>query len=247
MALLFASFGYMAIISIFGTIVILIIFAYNDIKKLPKKTFMSLVLSLTAPTLVIYDDSSNFFIKTGLLVNASYLLVTGGIFAVITGTNFLDKFRTKTIFECMDHPDYDSLMRCQYSNGKFSNCVEMGFWTIPENPANDFVTVCSLKWTYLFIFSCTITGLLITGSIGLYFMHCFLNPVTKMRFFKKLTCSKLLLWDENNRLWLPYVNELRDGANFWDLNDKAIEKIGAPLLDVFVEHRHHSLVKVRYS
>ena len=69
-----------------------------------------------------------------------------------------------------------------------------------------------------------------------------------MRLFRKITCAKLkistLFWKENDMLWLPYLNDLLDGADFIELNDKVIDKYGSTLLDIFVGSMYHNLVKV---
>ena len=128
---------------------------------------------------------------------------------------------------------------------EFENCSERGWWKIPNDSSCTVVTICDDQWKYYLRFTWLLTALLIIGYFGLCFMHIFLNPVTKMRLFKKLTCSKLMLWKKNEMSWLPYLNELLDGVNdFKKINDNVKDDVGAPFLDLAVESRYHSLVKV---
>ena len=145
-------------------------------------------------------------------------------------------------------------MRCHMNSTSldYKNCKE-GILAVLETQESQIVTVCPenmYRWQTLFVLFCVISGLLISGLFGILFLKCFLTPITKMRIFRKMTCAKLkmptLFWKENDMLWLPYLNDLLDGADFIELNDKVIEKYGSTLLDIFVGSMHHNLVKVHY-
>ena len=255
LALLFALLPYdISIIIVIGILLISLLFAYKDIKEAPKPTLLALLLTIMASSLVV-DSYSWLFLKTGSLVNTLYLFITWGVYYITTKPDILNTFgfnnisiqTSRTIFECLQHPDYNITMRCQYdaSSHEFENCSERGFWKIPNDPSGTVVTVCNDQWKYYLRFTWLLTALLIIGYFGLYFLHIFLNPVTKMRVFKKLTCSNLILWKKNEMSWLPYLNELLDGSNdFQKINDNVKDDVGAPFLDLTVESRYHSFVKV---
>ena len=251
LALLFAMLPlYISIITVIGISMTILQFTLKDIKETPKPILLALILSLSASCLVV-DDHSCFFFKTGAIVNALYLFITWGVYLITTKPDILNNMiihTNRTVLECLQHPDNINITRrCHYnvSSHEFGNCSVRGFWQIPDDSSGTVVTVCNDQWKYYDRFTYLLTILLITGYFGLYFMHTFLNPVTKMRFFKKLTCSKLILWKKNEMSWLPYLNELLDGANdFQHINDNVKEDVGAPLLDLTVDSRYHSLVKV---
>ena len=244
LSLVFAIFEYKAIIPIMVIFLILALFAYKDIKKETSNLFLAFMTSFLGPILVL-NDFSWFFVRTSFLINTMYIFT---IWLIYYGIMNFEIIKQITVFECFGIDHSNMTLRCLKINGSFSNCSE-GFWTIVHNTNQniDTVTVCPDKWKYLFLFSCVLTGLLIGSLLSLYFLHLFLNPITKMRIIKKMSCSRIILWKDSDNLLEPYVNKLLDGTNFNELNNKANEDLGMPLLELFVESRHHNLVKVKLT
>ena len=239
LAALFKLYVFLPVTVIFA---ILCVFSLQDIAKEPKKTLLAILTSLLAPVLVV-DDYSYFYLKNSLMGNVLFIITTWLTYFSVSN-DILSTIGIKTILECFfsNSEMIRFTMQCYFANGTFFNCTEGKTGTL------DTVSVCPNeydKWHYLWGISWIISLFLLMGLFSILSIYVwFLKPIKRMRMIKKLTCSKIILWEETDMDWLPYLNDLLDGGNFLELNDKAKDEIGVPLLDLFVESKHHDLVKV---
>ena len=145
----------------------------------------------------------------------------------------------------------------QYDGFSSSNntCIGCdGFWCFSshllynkstDNSVHRFVTLCPQtydEWFYLRRFSYEITVLLIISCFSIYFLSKLLDRIWKVKFMY-FVCRTNTLKD---RQVAEYVLKLLKGEeDYSELNVKVSKEFGRSLLDLLVEKRYYTLVKVK--
>ena len=261
--------------AIIPTLVIFLILAacsYNDWRKnQASKVFHGLVTALFSPCLVV-EHYSNFFIRNGLLCNGLYLIMTWSLYAITITKTCLPK--EVTILRCFKS-EFNITKRClhpsvkgpdlpfniyahsmiQYDEFSSSNntCIGCdGFWCYSShllyNKSTDdsvhFVTLCPQtydEWFYLRRFSYQITALLMISCFSIYFLSKLLDRIWKVKLMYTFCGTNIL----KDRQGSEYVLKLLKGEDYSELNVIVSKEFGRSLLDLLVEKRYYTLVKVK--
>ena len=250
-ALLCAFFKIYGIVPFIIIFIILSLICWKDwINESKQKLFLGLVTCLMSPCLVI-NDYSFFFMKISIIGNIFYLVTIWMMYALLKKDVMNSK--STTIFECVNItnlPSFNMTNRCLKMPEIGSNveCQE-GFWSVTDNfqqRANVslnkifLTTVCPIgyeQWHYLFIMLMIITSFFLIGFLSTYFLHQYLDAIWKMKNFN--------IWKERDRFWLEDLKKFLYGnGNVDGTNEKLLNQYNKTLIEMCVDSKLHSLVKV---
>lgn len=221
--------------------------------KNPGRTrlILGLITSLVAPCLLV-NDISHFFLVNGILGNVLNLAITWTLYGLIR-LKSLDEFLHSTIFECHT-PSNDvhmtSTLRCPSLDVIDSSDCYPGVFSFTEN---DFVTLCPDnfdRWKINLIFTIVATVAHVLSILGIIFMSYLRHRVRRMRLVKLFCCgccNTCNMWLSKDMFMYDIVNDLKDGMPFGEVNKKATENIGQPLLILSIQSGFLGFTKVSFK
>ena len=80
---------------------------------------------------------------------------------------------------------------------------------------------------YMYVYLILVLVLLLISIGSIVFLHKFLDPVTRLRFSKWFTlgcCLNEKVWKPEEKLWIPYIEDLLEKGNF-DAQNRNVEAV----------------------
>ena len=215
-------------------------------KTKKSKSFLGILTSFTSPCLIVKEDSKHFLIN-GLIGCVLYIASIWIVYFNISDFRNLLPNNTShqhpLIIECHYNFTTSSILRCPINAKSLEDC-QIGLFSLPNQI---IYTICPRKygqWYLLWLACFIVTGTLIVSFSVIVFLHFLIDQERLMFLADKIginTCP------ESDIGIKQYVIEIFSGKSYEDVNLKAIEATGKPLLDLFVQSRRFHFVKVIYS
>ena len=234
-----------AIVKMYSAIVLLAIFAIQQLgsffeslksKTKKSKSFLGILTSFTSPCLIV-KELSNHFLVNGIIGSVLYVLATWILYFCLSmfGKPFPE---SPLILECFYNITTTSILRCPFNATIEEHCHSGSFFFSEQE-----FTICpsQSQFHYLWITCWVVTCLLALSLVSVSVLHCLVNGEKKMMFFRKLhidTCP------ERDASIKPFMIDVMDGNDFEEVQRKAKETTGKPILELMVQSRRIHLTKV---
>ena len=238
---------------LYGAFVLLIIFAtqvlFSFLESLVSKTqitskmFLGILTSFTSPCLIVVEQSK-YFLVNGIIGTVLYIVATwilyfnaSAIRDLLPDSNF--------ILECHDDisgSTANSIMRCPENATKDIVCYP-GIFSVP-NSTHRLYTSCPEnydQWHFLMIACSIVTGLLALSMLSVVILHYLINVEKRMVLFQKIKIDTCPQRDASIK---EFIIDIMDGKDFEDVQKKAKEATGKPILELMVQSKRIHFTKV---
>ena len=239
-----------AITKIYGAIVLIILFASQLIlasleslvnkSKITSRMFLGILTSFTSPCLIVIEQSKHFLVNgsSGTLL---YILAAWSIYSIVS--TFGNLFpNTPLTLECHRNITTNVTMRCPFNANSTKDCLR-GFFNTSDKVDKPFFTICpEHQWYFLWVTNWIITALMILSLGSIVALHYLINVDNRIRLFDKVeidTCPK------HDISIKPFIIDFMGGTKSFDeVNIKAIQDFGKPILQLMVQSKRLHITKV---
>ena len=233
---------------IYGAIVLIFLFASQLLlssleslvskSKISSKMFLGILTSFTSPCLVVVEQSKHFLVNgiSGSILN---IMATWIIYLIVStyGNLFPE---TSSTLECHHNMTTNSTIRCPVNPNTSIDDCQPGFFQISEQLFSNFPE-SQRQWDLLWITSWIITALMILSLGSIAFLHCLIDIEKRMMLFGKIgidTCP------ERDASIKQFIVDIMEGKDFEEVQQKAKEATGKPILELMVQSKRIHFTKV---
>ena len=235
----------LAILKMYAAIVLLAIFAgqqlasiFESLRSKTKisKAFLGILTSFTSPCLIVKEQSKHFLVN-GIIGSVLYVLSTWILYSCLSvfGEPFPE---SPLILECFDNITTTSILRCPLNATSEEHCHPGSFLFFDEE-----FTICpsGSQFHFLWLTCWVVTCLLALSLVSVSVLHYLINAEKRMMFFSNIyidTCP------ERDASIKPFINDIMNGKEFEEVQSKAKEATGKPILELMIQSKRIHLTKV---
>ena len=209
------------------------------------KMILGILTSFTSPCLIVIEQSKHFLVNgiSGSILN---IVATWSIYLIVFkyGNIFAKEIPAPFMLECHHNFTTNQTMRCIMNPATTDDCLSGFFQTY--NPFNETLfTNCPenyRQWYLLWITCWIVTGVMILSLVSITILHYLIDTEKRMMLFDKIginTCP------ERDTSIKPFIVNIMDGKDFEEVQKKAKEATGKPILELMVQSRRIHFTKVR--
>ena len=243
------------LLKIHGAIVLIIVFVSQTLlscldtltskTKVTSRMFLGILTSFTSPCLIVIEQSKHFLFNgitgTVLYIMATWILYfnASAIRQLLPNSNFT--------LEC--HGDFNnitanSIIRCPEVNSTDESDCYPRIFSVSNSTNQGLYTICPEsfdQWHFLYIVCSLVSGLLSLSLISVIFLHYLINVERRMVLFQKIKIDTCPQRDASIK---QFIINIMDGKDFEEVQKKAKEATGKPILDLMIQSRRIHLTKV---
>ena len=215
--------------------------------KITSKMFLGILTSFTSPCLIVIEQSKHFLVNgiSGSILN---IVATWSIYLIVIkyGNIFATEVPAPFILECHHNFTTNQTMRCVKNAATTDDCLS-GFFQI-SNPFNETLfTNCQdshSRWYLLWITCWIVTGLMILSLVSIAGLQYLIDTEKRMMLLEKISINTC---PERDTSIKPFIVDIMDGKDFEEVQKKAKDATGKPLLELMVQSRRIHFTKVRIN
>ena len=206
--------------------------------KLTNKVFLGVLTSFTSPCLIV-KESSKHLLFNGITGSVLY---SSTIWILYTFTlNFGPPLPGKSPFECHFNITTNSIMKCGLNASTAFDC-HYGFLS---NMNQSHFMICPEgynQWHLLWIACLVVTLIMALSLVSIGILHHLIHVEKRMVWFKKIGFDSCPKHDASIKQFIFDIME--EEKDFNEVNKRAIENTGKPLLELFVISKRFHISKV---
>ena len=244
------------LLKIYGAIVLIIVFASQLMmsslenlaskSKITSRMFLGILTSFTSPCLIVIEQSKHFLVN-GITGTVLYILAT---WILYFNASAIRRYLPNSYFTLECHGDFNnitanSIIRCPEVNSTDESDCYPGIFSVSNSTNQEgLYTICPEsydQWHFLLLACTLVTGLLALSLISVIFLHYLINIERRMVCFQKIKIDTCPQRDASIK---EFIVDIMEGKDFKEVEQKAMEATGKPILDLIVQSKRIHLTKV---